>query len=148
MDQLFHIRSKLLDTSAQLATEKLKIENMIEAIFRSLSEVKASKEIINKTINEFIVTKQMDKLMETEFMEVKEQTVKIQNEIESISDVTLAKGYNYPHQLLKLQALYNKMQEISKKVQEDRNSTVLSATIVVKEALAPERVKLLNLQHK
>jgi hypothetical protein len=61
------------------------------------------------------VTKQIDRLIETEFIEVKEQAAKIQNEMESISDATLVKGYNYFDKLLKLQGLYNKMQEIGKK---------------------------------
>ena len=148
MDQLFQIRSKLLDDSAQLVAERVKIENMIEATLKSLSEVKASQERMNKRINEILVTKQMDKLIETQFMEVKEQTAKIQNEMESISDATLVEGYNYPDQILKLQVLYDKMQEIGKKVQDYRNSTVLSATMAVQEALAPQRAKILDLQHK
>ena len=102
---------------------------------------------MNKKINEILVTKQMDKLIQTQFMEVKEQTAKIQTEVESISDAKLVKGYNYPDKVLKLQVLHNKMQEIGKKVQEYRSSTVLS-TIAIQEALAPERVKLLDLQHK
>jgi hypothetical protein len=45
-------------------------------------------------------------------MEVKEQAVKIQNEMESLSDATFISGYNYFVKLSKLQGLYNNMQEI------------------------------------
>ena len=148
MDQLFQIRAKLLEASAQLITEKSKIENMIETILKSLSEVKASQERMNKKINEILVTKQIHKLIEAQFIEVKEQTAKIQNEMESISDAALVEGYNYPDQILKLQVLYDKMQDIGKKVQDYKNSTILSATMAIQEFLAPQRTKILDMQHK
>ena len=103
MDQLLQVRSKLLNASAQLTTERLRIESMMEATLKSLREIKASQEEMNKKINEILVTKQMDKLLENQFMEIKEQTAKIQSEMESISDTTLVKGYNYPDKVLKLQ---------------------------------------------
>jgi DNA repair exonuclease SbcCD ATPase subunit len=115
MDQLFQIRSKLLEASAQLITEKLRIENMIEGTLKSLSEVKASQEKINKKINEILVTKQMDKLIETQFMEVKEQTAKIQNEMESITasrllkDIIIpTKSSNYKYYTIKCRKLVKK----------------------------------------
>jgi hypothetical protein len=148
MDQLFQVRAKLLEASAELITEKSKIENMIETILKSLSEVKASQKIMNKKINEILVTKQIDKLIEAQFMEVKEQIAKIQNEMESISDAALVEGYNYPDQILKLQVLYDKMQDIGKKVQDYKNSTILSATMAIQELLAPQRAKILDMQHK
>jgi hypothetical protein len=68
--------------------------------------------------------------------------------MESISDATLVKGYDYPDKVLKLQVLYDKMQEIGNNVQEYKKSTVLSASISIQEHLSPEQVKLLGLRHK
>jgi hypothetical protein len=148
MDQLFQVRAKLLVASAELITEKSKIENMIETILKSLIEVKASQEKMNKKINEILITKQVDKLIEAQFIEVKEQITKIQNEMESISDTAIVEGYNYPDQILKLQVLYDKLQEIGKKVQDYKNSTILSATMAIQELLTPQRAKILEMQHK
>ena len=77
MDQLLLRRLKLLDAAAQMIKERLKIENMVEVTLQSLGKVKVSKEKINKKINEILLAKQINNLIETEFMPCKEQAVKI-----------------------------------------------------------------------
>ena len=51
MDQLLQIRFKLLDALAQLTTERLKIESMMEATLKFLKEIKASQKEMNKKRN-------------------------------------------------------------------------------------------------
>ena len=128
MDQLLQVRSKYLNASAQLTTERLRIENMMEATLKSLREIKASQEEMNKKLKEVLVSKQMNKPLEAQFREIKEKIAKIHTEIESISDATLVKGY-CPDKAIKLQVLYDKMQEIGKNMQEYRKNTVICNNI-------------------